>query len=243
MPRLSVLFIFLCFFLACRKEGELYEPSPPLSGKTITAAEIQCFRQVTTNGKFNGDNIIKKWAERVVYLYLADTAYSYMVAELHKIVRDINSYTDTNLVLSVTTNRSLANIIIYPTDRQTFMSSVSGASTALNSQPSHTYGICMLKFDVNYNITGATIFVDMFSPANSPAYDRYLLRHEIMHSLGFLGHTEMETYKYSIISETNIFPYKNYFAEIDSTLIRILYHPAIHTGMRNEQLDSVLVKF
>jgi hypothetical protein len=235
-------FIFIVsVFLSCQKAEEIAHFPKPISGKTITAEEIQCFKQVTINGKFNGSYIIKKLLAGTNYFYMTDTSASYMVTELGRILNDINTYADTNLVMSITHDRQLANIIIHPTNRQTFISSVSGAGIAFSTQPAHVYGLCMPKFDRDYNITGADIFVDMFSPFNNPTYNRYLLRHEIMHSLGFLGHTEMAAFSNSILSEINIFPYRNYFAEIDKTIIRILYNPALKTGMRSEQLDSVLV--
>ena len=71
------------------------------------------------------------------------------------------------------------------------------------------------------------------------AENRYLLRHELMHTLGFLGHVTLAEFSGSCLSTS--FNYKTFFSAFDKKMIALLYHPAIKAGMNESTLMPVII--
>jgi hypothetical protein len=61
MKNLVLFFLTTLLAVSCKKnEQPLYDNSyAPVTGKTFTADEVKCFKQLTINGEFGGNGTIK----------------------------------------------------------------------------------------------------------------------------------------------------------------------------------------
>jgi Protein of unknown function (DUF2927) len=237
------LILLLCLVTgSCKKNEQVFFDNSyvPIAGKTFSADEIKCFKQLTINGEFGGNGTIKKLRDREVLVYLADTGYAYMNAELDKVLADINAQTDTNLVLRRTNDKAQAIIKVHLTDRQTYIGIYPSTASSFTGSSYELNGLCYYNTDGNYNITQAGAFVDMVRTSNDIATQRFVLRHEITHALGFLGHTNMPAFASSIMFHT-AYSTRVIYSSFDERVIKLLYNPAIKAGMDDARLNEVLV--
>ena len=209
------------------------------AGKTYTASEIIGFKELAFNATTGETGFVKKWKFKEVLIYMVDTSYIYLNNEMDLIIKDINLLTDTNLVYKKTSEKSSANLIVYLTDKNTFSTGDPEAYASYQSFPGlggFAYTVC----DNNGNINRSMAFVDMARTNNSSmAENRYLLRHELMHTLGFLGHVTLAEFSGSCLSTS--YNYSTFFSAFDKKMIALLYHPAIKAGMNESTLTSVII--
>jgi Protein of unknown function (DUF2927) len=240
----NVIFIFLSLLAVtgCKKTAQSpYDNSyVSVTGKTFTADEVKCFKQLTINGEFGGNGTLKKLRDKTVYVYLADTGYAYMNTELDKILDEINRLTDTNLVLIRTADINHALIKVHLTDRQTYIGLYPSTAGSFTSSSYELLGLCYYNTDGNYNITRAGVFVDMVRTGTDVLNQRFILRHELMHALGFLGHTNMPAFESSIMYQT-AYSIRILFSAFDERIIKLLYNAALKPGMNDIELNAALV--
>jgi Protein of unknown function (DUF2927) len=241
----NAVFIFIITLLitACKKdEPALFDNSyVPIAGKTFSADEVKCFKQLTINAEFgSGDGTIKKLKDRDVFIYLADTGYAHMSRELDKIIDDINAETGTNLVLRRTTDRVQGIIQVHLTDRQTYIGIEPYTASSFAANP-NIPGVCAIQYDQSGNlINHAGPFVDMVRTGNDMILQHYILRHELTHALGFLGHTNIPAFASSIMYNSGSSP-RILYSGLDKRLIKLLYNPDVKPGMNDTELNAVLV--
>ena len=233
--------LFLLSLVGCKK-GDTYDFSSNYvlpTGKTYTAMEIIGFKELAFNATTGGTGFIKKWKFKEVLIYMVDTSYIYLNNEMDSIIKDINLLTDTNQVYKKTLDKSLANLAIYLTDKNTFSISEPQAYASYTSVPG-LFGFAYTQLGTNSQIVRASVFLDMARPDNtSMFYNRYLLRHELMHTLGFLGHVTLAEFSGSCLSTG--YNYSTFFSAFDKKMISLLYHPAIKAGMNETTVTPVII--
>ena len=223
-----------CIFLSCSKsepEIPVYSVPGPVKGKTYSADEVTAFKQLTINP--NSRIIVK--LRNNVSIYLVDTAYSYMTAELDSIIREINQLLDTNLVISRTTDQSSATIKVYLTDRDTYILAEPYAASALQNSNYTGYFVYF-----GSPIGHASAFVDMKRTDKDTLQQRYIIHHEIMHTLGFIGHVTLPQF-YTVMFKYPLTPYIVNYTLFDKRMMMLLYNPIIKSGM-NEAAFNEAVK-
>ena len=223
-----------CIFLSCSKsepEIPVYSVPGPVKGKTYSADEVTAFKQLTINP--NSRIIVK--LRNNVSIYLVDTAYSYMTAELDSIIREINQLLDTNLVISRTTDPSSATIKVYLTDRDTYISAEPYAASTLQNSNHSGYA-----YYYGSPISRASAFVDMKRTDKDTLLQRFIIYHEIMHTLGFIGHVGLHQF-HSVMFKFILTPYLTYYTLFDKRMMMLLYNPTIKSGM-NEAAFNEAVK-
>ena len=233
--------LFLLSWVACKK-AEPYDISPnylPPVGKTYTAREMIGFKEIAFNSTTGETGFIKKWQFKEVLIFMVDTSYSYLNNEMDSIIKHINMLTDTNLVYKRTLDRSLANLVVYLTDKNTFSTAEPGAYAAYQTVPG-LIGFAYTHLGVNNKIVRASVFLDMTRTNNNTMVDnRYLLRHEVMHTLGFLGHVTLAEFSGSCLSSS--YNYSTFFSAFDKRMIPLLYHPAIKAGMNELTVSPIII--
>ena len=241
----KINFFFSLFFLlslaGCKKADPFGIPGNylPTVGKNYTASEIFGFKELAFNATAGETGFIKKWKLKEVLIYMVDTSYIYLNNEMDSIIKDINLLTDTNLVYKKTSDKSLANLRVYLTDKNTFSSGDSEAFALYQSFPGLS-GFAFTQLETNSQIVRASVFLDMARPNNtSMFYNRYLLRHELMHTLGFLGHVTLAEFSGSCLSTS--YNYSTFFSAFDKKMIPLLYHPAIKAGMNETTVTPVII--
>lgn len=240
---IAVLSVFTCYMInGCKKESSpanVYTIPPPLIGKTYSALELAGFKEITINGVYNNGSIKKLPKE--TFVYLADTTYPRLTRELDSLISEVNSQTDTNLVVKRTTNSQMATITVYLTDRNTFEAKVPSSVHAFNTSAYELKGLTVPYWNSQGIINSVSVFVDMQLSAGDTSRQIFLLRHEMMHSFGFLGHVDIINYLGSILFYFWITPTITTYSYFDKIMIHLLYNPAIKPGMKNQDLDAVLV--
>lgn len=241
-----IFFLFLMLSVISCKKNDDYAvlgttvQTAPIVGKTLSALEVAGFKQIALNVIGGNGPFIKKWGLKEVLVYMVDTSFAYMNAELDSIIKDFNALTDTNLVFRKTTDKSIATLIIYLTDKNTFLSAeppvVGNSYLRLNS-----IGFLYAFWGhVEKKISNAVIFIDMARQSNNSILDnRYVLHHEMMHALGFLGHVNFPDFSSSCLFNT--YNFATSYSDFDKKMIPLLYNPAIKAGMTDQELNAVIV--
>lgn len=229
---LIILFLGYYAFVSCTKSKSETPiiPTTPVTGKTYSADEITAFKQLTINEI--GDSLVKLPAH--VSVYLVDTTYPYITLELDSIISEINTLLDTNLVISRTTNRIASTIQVYLTDRDTYLSQEPSATNAL--QNSDYTGYAYIDWDDYGVINHGSAFVDMSKTIGDTLQQRYLMHHEIMHSLGLIGHVTLSQFSTVLFTKT-IMPYLLDYTSFDKKMMLLLYNPNINPGMQEAEFD------
>jgi len=238
----SILFLsFMLSVISCSKTNRYHNesiPSPPITGKTYSATEIVAFKELAFSATTGDDGFIKKWRSNEVFVYMVDTSFSYLNDELDAIISDFNGLTQPELTLKKTTDRSSAGLLIYLTDKSIFFDAepVAGNAYQALSRIGFTYAF----WGSDKKIDRAVIFNDITRPDYNTIVDnRYVMRHEMMHALGFLGHVTLPEFSGSCLF--NSFNLTTDYTSFDKRMITLLYNPAIKAGMKEAELNLVLV--
>ncbi len=85
-------------------------------------------------------------------------------------------------------------------------------------------------------LLGATVYVDS---DQSPSFRRVIVRHELMHALGFPVHTLWERNSTLFVGPEDGVNYPDEFVLIDKAIIRILYDSRVKPGMTLDQIEEL----
>lgn len=66
---------------------------------------------------------------------------------------------------------------------------------------------------------------------------RYILHHEFMHTLGFLGHVSLPQFS-SVMFAQPLLPYLSRYTPFDKKMMLLLYNPAIQPSMTESVFNS-----
>lgn len=231
---LGIFFLVCCVSASCNKQKTTEQQPPiipsPVTGKTYSADEITAFKQLTINAI--PDSIVKLPAH--ISVYLVDTTYPYITRELDSIISEMNKLLDTNLVINRTTNSIASTIQVYLTDRDTYLKEEPAAASAL--QNSNYTGYAYIDWDDAGVIYHGSAFVDMSRTIGDTLQQRYLIHHEMMHTLGFIGHVFLPQI-YTVLFYYTLTPYILDYTDFDKKMMLLLYNPAIKPGMNETEFD------
>ena len=238
--RASIFFLFILFIVSCKKEDNvIVKPQiPAIVGKTYSAMELTGFKQLVFNAPGGDGASVRKWRSKEMLVYMVDTSFTYINNELDSIIRDFNLLTSPELLLKRTTDKSAATLLIYLTDKRTFSEAqpVAFASYQTLSRIGFTYSF----WGGDKKIDSAVIFNDITRPDNNTELaNRYVMRHEMMHALGFFGHIKLPEFDDSCLYY--VFNFVTVYSPFDKRMITLLYNPAITAGMREIELNNALV--
>lgn len=226
-------------FVSCKKETpstrQPYVLPGPVSGINYSADEVTAFKQLTLNAT-NG-SIVKLPSH--VSVYLVDTAYSHMSIELDSIIREVNGLLDISLLITRTPNRNDAHLQVYLTDRATYIQNESGVKPTLEN--SNYTGMAYDNWNEAGVVYRGSVFVDMQKTAGDTLQQRYLIHHEMMHALGFLGHVSLPQF-YTIMFSYALAPYIIDYTPFDKKMMQLLYNPAIKAGMSEKEFDAEVIR-
>jgi len=231
-----IIIFSCCVVFSCSKTTSvrpIYTPPSPITGKTYSADEITAFKQLTLNAT---NNIVVK-LPRQVAIFLADTGYLYMTKEIDSIISQVNRLLDTNLVLTRTADRFASSLQIHLTDRNTYIGIEPSAAPVLQNAE-HT-GMAYLHWNDQGIVYRGSIFVDMQKTANDTLQQRYLIHHEIMHAMGFLGHVKLPSI-YTVLFYFTVTPYILNYTDFDKHIMQLLYNPSVKAGIKEAEFNEVV---
>ena len=235
------IFLFLVLsIISCKKEDNaVVKPSTPVVvGKTYSALELSGFKQLVFNAPGGDGATVRKWRAKEILVYMVDTSFTYINNELDFIIRDFNLLTAPELVLKKTMDKSKATLLIYLTDKNTFFNAEPAA--AISYQALSRAGFTYSFWGTDKKIDSAVIFNDITrTDDNTQLANRYVMRHEMMHALGFFGHVKLPEFDDSCLYD--VFNFATVYSSFDKRMISLLYNSAIKAGMREIELNGALV--
>lgn len=221
---LSLLFLTLAL-ASCKKDEQIEEAG-------LNEAE-QYLLEIGFGTELGGSpRVLRKW-DKPIKIYMVDTTLRDLYAELRLIVNEANTLVDP-LKLSLTSNKSEANIIVYCGDAATF-----GDQYEPSSKPylSSNQGLFWLYWNSSNYMNKASVFVDIFRTQGLPC-QKHLLREELTQSLGLMQ--DSNRYPESIFQQA--WTCTTSYSDIDREVIKLLYHPKLLAGMSREEARVVLKK-
>jgi hypothetical protein len=108
-----------------------------------------------------------------------------MTQELDSIIVKMNKLLNPNLIIDRTTDKNISTLQVYLTDRATYIKAEPSAATSLENY--NFTGLSYAEWESNGLIYHGRVFIDMSKTSGNILWQRHLIHHEMMHSLGFRG--------------------------------------------------------
>lgn len=210
-----VLGLFAATITGCERPGGGPTSPDVIVGDFDYEEEILPFLDLIFGGSHaaaDGQDAIAKW--RVARLDLAGEVSGEDEATVMEVVADINCIAGRELIGSVDAEYALQFYYVSASE-------IGGAG-----------GYAHVSWNASHEITRGRVVIANELPLGVKR--RSVIRHEMLHAIGLLGHPQRhDTVLGSALPMTH-------FTEFDQTLIEMLYHPDIHTGMDRDEAFEVL---
>lgn len=204
-------------------------------GVALTAYEhevINYFQDVALGFEFGtAPQVTRKWRTELK-IFVGGHPNATLLNELQGIVSEINVLATDGFKISVTTDTLASNCYLLFDSGTAFASVYKPASSTVGSN----FGLFYVFFDNENYIYRSLIYVDIYR-ANATE-QLHLLREELTQSLGLARDSPRyldSIFQTSWTSTTS-------YSQIDKDLIRILYHPDMHTGLNRDTSYDVLIQ-
>lgn len=217
------------FTLSCSKdEGNTFSSLEGLSDYEIDV--IEYFKEVALGFEFgNASKITRKW-ESELKIFVDGEPNSELLDELDDILLEINELAKNGFQIVIVEEPSISNFYIFfgtGTDYAQLYPSQSGLVGS-------NWGLFSLYWNSDNQFTTGHMYVDIVRADMNE--QKHLLREELTQSLGLAR--DSQKYTESIFQSS--WTITNEYAEIDKDLIRLLYHPDMKIGLRENQVHDVL---
>jgi hypothetical protein len=227
--RIIIILIALMFTLSCSKdEGNTFSSLEGLSDYEIDV--IEYFKEVALGFEFgNASKITRKW-ESELKIFVVGEPNSELLDELDDILLEINELAKNGFQIVIVEEPSISNFYIFfgtGTDYAQLYPSQSGLVGS-------NWGLFSLYWNSDNQFTTGHMYVDIVRADMNE--QKHLLREELTQSLGLAR--DSQKYTESIFQSS--WTITNEYAEIDKDLIRLLYHPDMKIGLRENQVHDVL---
>jgi Protein of unknown function (DUF2927)/Bacterial SH3 domain len=204
-------------------------PTIAPASSLISQEQINYFLEVALGSEFRNDHnpTIHKWNGEVRIQYFGNPTVEDL-ATLDSVIREVNELAQGNIQLKIV--GSNPNLTIYFVPESEFRRHEPGYVPT-------NYGFFMTRWDATGTIRSANVLI---TSENVTQQERsHLIREELTQSLGLMR----DSYKYSNSVFYQPWTDVTQYAEIDRTLIRLLYSPNIQAGMTQAQvMDSLNVQ-
>ena len=217
------------FTLSCSKdEGNTFSSLEGLSDYEIDV--IEYFKEVALGFEFgNASKITRKW-ESELKIFVDGEPNSELLDELDDILLEINELAKNGFQIVIVEETSISNFYIFfgtGTDYAQLYPSQSGLVGS-------NWGLFSLYWNSDNQFTTGHMYVDIVRADMNE--QKHLLREELTQSLGLAR--DSQKYTESIFQSS--WTITNEYAEIDKDLIKLLYHPDMKIGLRENQVHDVL---
>lgn len=226
---IAVLFIYLNFK---RVNYELTEYEERL---------IRYFNEVALQSEYNDNpQRIIKWRKPMILYVHKDGVYKSQMQMIHQTINDINGLATDGFKIVLSEDISECNAFLYLCNKEKV--------AELNPDFYQSFedgivdddfsGLAYVEFNwSNYNINKVLIYIDSEDPID---VQKSTILEEITQSIGLPN--DPKTYSNSIFyedkSEEDVII--NRFSEMDSDIVRLLYHPKMKPGLNFKQVEKVI---
>jgi len=216
--------------------GDDEDPTPSQMDDLLSVDQRQAvnyFNSIALGFEFgNASRVTRKWTQDVV-IFVDGTGSQGLLNELDIVIADINRLIDqSGIELRITNDISESNYFLFLGSGSSYANLVPNASPFIQDN----FGLFFVSFDVNDEITNATMYVDIIRA--SPRKQRHLLREELTQSLGLAMDSPL--FSDSIFQSSFALGCSTSFADIDEVIIQMLYDPRIRTGLDEIGLLNLL---
>lgn len=195
--------------------------------------DIGYFHEVVLGSELGNTNKrIRKWT-RDVNIFVTGESVSYLNAELHNIVNELNELIDT-IDITIVDSANDANFIIYFGDGATYAKFEPNAASYIEDN----WGIFWVYWNKRNEIYKGSMLVDIAQTRKvsaSIAAQKHLLREELTQSLGMMN--DSYQHKDSIFYQK--FTYTTRYSALDEFIIKLLYNSTIKAGMNGAQVTEI----
>jgi hypothetical protein len=192
---------------------------------------ISYFKEVALGFEYgSASGVTRKWKVPMKIFMIGPT--SPLEREVHHVVAELNELFSDGFEIQITDRREDSNFVMYFGSRQEF-SSLYPADTKNVAASS---GLFHIFWNSHNEITRGYIFIR--TENTSEQEQRHTIREELTQSLG-LG-KDSSRYPESIFQGSWTTPTD--FAPIDRELVRMLYHPLMHTGADSDAAERIMVE-
>jgi hypothetical protein len=200
--------------------------APVSSASRISQEQINYFLEVALGSEFRNDAnpTIHKWSGDIRIQYFGDPTVEDL-ATLDSVIREVNELAQGSINLQIVSSEPNLTIRFVP------------ESEFKRYEPGYVptnYGFFMTRWDTTGTIRSANVLI---TSENVTQRERsHLIREELTQSLGLMR----DSYKYSNSVFYQPWTDVTQYADIDRTLIRLLYSPNIQAGMTQTQVMNSL---
>ena len=223
-----LLFLIILVQFSCSKSNVDPKPGELSSFQKET---IEYFKEIALGFEFgSASEITRKWKDDMK-IYVSGEKRPNLQDELSSIINEINTLCTDGFQLSITNDSLSSNFLV-------FFGSGDAYAKIYPAQTNYVggnFGLFSVYWTSN-NLNRGHMYVDIYR-ADEVA-QRHLLREELTQSLGLAK--DSSRYPESIFQQD--WTYTTQYAEIDKELIRLLYHPEMHSGLDATQVEQVLTQ-
>ena len=226
MKRLVVgaLMVNLIFLSSCDKEDSGVD--------AYRQTVIEYFKDVALGFELGSSpKVTRKWTADMK-IFVGGESSTEMHDELDRIIDELNTLTAADgFSISITQDTLDANAYVFFGAGEEFGKRVAWAANHVASN----WGLFYTNYDNADHFTAAWVYVDIFR-ATDPKARKHLLREELTQSLGLAR--DSGKFPESIFQSS--WTLTTEYAEIDRELIRLLYNPAMTSGLDEASVEPVL---
>ncbi len=237
---LVVFYIFFLTLTSCSSDDSMVSPEEEImtpeeeEESNLTAYQqdvVDYFKEVALGFEFgNASRITRKW-EVTMKIYVEGNASDELLAELDKIIAELDELTTDDFSIEFVDNFTESNYHIFFGSSSNYAALYPRIANLVESN----WGLFSLYWDEANQLNRGHMYVDT-RRANA-VEQKHLLREELTQSLGLA--VDSNKYRESIFQAA--WTRTTSYAEIDKELIRLLYHPDMTSGLNRFTVEPVLV--
>lgn len=196
---------------------------------------VETFKGITLNPYIGNPNRTAKW-KNDIFLYVENLDSPNHIPDYVKLtIENINNLIpESNFKVNLTQNQKDSNVTVYIGERLDVMKLDFELMDETDDEP---HGLALVTIlDRNNTIYRCRIYIES-GATYEEQFSTFL--EEMMHCIGFVGHTENpKSILFEERDEMNITEYNDF----DASLIRLLYHPEMYTGLNASGVEKAAKK-
>ena len=196
---------------------------------------VETFKGITLNPYIGNPNRTAKW-KNDIFLYVENLDSPNHIPDYVKLtIENINNLVqESNFKVNLTQNQKDSNVMVYIGERLDVMKLDFELMDETDDEP---LGLALVTIlDRNNTIYRCRIYIES-GATYEEQFSTFL--EEMMHCIGFVGHTENpKSILFEERDEMNITEYNDF----DASLIRLLYHPEMYTGLNASGVEKAAKK-
>ena len=236
---IAILFTFLCScsdsddtvrFDSTYEVIEMFTDQPPRTALFMKKNFINYFIDISMGAEFGDKSrVTKKW-NSTMRVFVEGQADALLLLELESIVAELNSYFTDGFEIELVDNKEASNFSIFFGTAKDYADKFPFLTELIKANK----GLFTFSFDEEYNIYSGHMYVD--TDRSVIEEQKHILREELTQALG-LGN-DIPYYPNSIFykDDSRI----NNYSELDIYVIKLLYHPALISGLGEESTQNIL---